>query len=290
MKQFILYNPLAGNGTAKEAAERLAAASSAEAVLSTVTKITDYAAFFAGMTPEDTLTICGGDGTLNHFVNDTAGLDIPCEVFYLAVGSGNDFLRDLDKTPDGTPVCITKYIKNLPVTEVKGKTYRFLNNVGYGIDGYCCEVGDELKAKSVKAVNYTSIAIKGLLFHYKSKNAVITVDGKEYRFKKVWLAPTMKGRFYGGGMMATPEQDRLAEGGKLSVLVFHGSGRLHTLMVFPSIFKGEHVKHKKIVTVLSGYDVKVSFDAPAAVQIDGETIPDVMEYTATAKAPVMADA
>ena len=290
MKQFILYNPLAGNGTAKEAAERLTAASSAEAVLSTVTKITDYAAFFAGMTPEDTLTICGGDGTLNHFVNDTAGLDIPCEVFYLAVGSGNDFLRDLDKTPDGTPVCITKYIKNLPVTEVKGKTYRFLNNVGYGIDGYCCEVGDELKAKSVKAINYTSIAIKGLLFHYKSKNAVITVDGKEYRFKKVWLAPTMKGRFYGGGMMATPEQDRLAEGGKLSVLVFHGSGRLHTLMVFPSIFKGEHVKHKKIVTVLSGYDVKVSFDAPAAVQIDGETIPDVMEYTATAKAPVMADA
>ena len=290
MKQFILYNPLAGNGTAKEAAERLTAASSAEAVLSTVTKITDYAAFFAGMTPEDTLTICGGDGTLNHFVNDTAGLDIPCEVFYLAVGSGNDFLRDLDKTPDGTPVCITKYIKNLPVTEVKGKTYRFLNNVGYGIDGYCWEVGDELKAKSVKAINYTSIAIKGLLFHYKSKNAVITVDGKEYRFGKVWLAPTMKGRFYGGGMMATPEQDRLAEGGKLSVLVFHGSGRLHTLMVFPSIFKGEHVKHKKIVTVLSGYDVKVSFDAPAAVQIDGETIPDVMEYTATAKAPVMADA
>ena len=290
MKQFILYNPLAGNGTAKEAAERLAAASSAEAVLSTVTKITDYAAFFAGMTPEDTLTICGGDGTLNHFVNDTAGLDIPCEVFYLAVGSGNDFLRDLDKTPDGTPVCITKYIKNLPVTEVKGKTYRFLYNVGYGIDGYCCEVGDELKAKSVKAINYTSIAIKGLLLHYKSKNAVITVDGKEYRFKKVWLAPTMKGRFYGGGMMATPEQDRLAEGGKLSVLVFHGSGRLHTLMVFPSIFKGEHVKHKKIVTVLSGYDVKVSFDAPAAVQIDGETLPDVLEYTATAKAPVMADA
>ena len=289
MKQFILYNPLAGDGTAKEAAECLAAVSSAEAVLFPVTEITDYAAFLAQITPEDTLTVCGGDGTLNHFVNDTAELDIPCEVFYLAAGSGNDFLRDLDKTPDGTPVCITKYVQNLPVTEVKGKTYRFLNNVGYGIDGYCCEVGDELKAKSVKAVNYTSIAIKGLLFHYKPKNAFITVDGKEYRFKKVWLAPTMKGRFYGGGMMATPEQDRLAEDGKLSVLVFHGSGRLHTLMVFPSIFKSEHIKHKKIVTVLSGYDVKVTYDAPAAVQVDGETILDVTEYTATAKAAVKAE-
>ena len=289
MKQFILYNPLAGNGAAKEAAEGLAAASSAEAVLFPVTEITDYATFLAQITPEDTLTVCGGDGTLNRFVNDTAGLEIPCEVYYLAAGSGNDFLRDLDKTPDGTPVCITKYVRDLPVTEVKGKAYRFLNNVGYGIDGYCCEVGDELKAKSVKAVNYTSIAIKGLLFHYKPKNAVITVDGKEYRFKKVWLAPTMKGRFYGGGMMATPAQDRLTEDGKLSVLVFHGSGRLHTLMVFPSIFKGEHIKHEKIVTVLSGYDVKVSYDAPAAVQVDGETILDVTEYTAKAKAPVKAE-
>jgi diacylglycerol kinase family enzyme len=289
MKQFILYNPLAGNGTAKEAAETLSATHPAEAILAPMTEITDYTDFLAQITPEDTLTVCGGDGTLNRFVNDTAGLDIPCEVYYLAVGSGNDFLRDLDKTPDENPVCITKYIKNLPVTEVKGKTYRFLNNVGYGIDGYCCEVGDELKAKSVKAVNYTSIAIKGLLFHYKPKNAVITVDGKEYRFRKVWLAPTMKGRFYGGGMMATPAQDRLAEDGKLSVLVFHGSGRLHTLMVFPSIFKGEHIKHEKIVTVLSGYDIKVSYDAPAAVQIDGETILDVMEYTATAKAAVKAE-
>ncbi len=284
MKQYILYNPLAGNGVAKEAAEGLAATSSTEAILSHVTEITDYAAFLAGINSEDTLTVCGGDGTLNRFVNDTAELAIPCEVYYLAVGSGNDFLRDIGKTPDGIPVSITKYIQNLPVTVVKGKTYRFINNVGYGIDGYCCEVGDARKAKSVKAVNYTSIAIKGLLFHYKPKNAVVTVDGKEYRFKKVWLAPTMKGRFYGGGMMATPEQDRTAPDGKLSVLVFHDSGRLHTLMVFPSIFKGQHVKHKKIVTVLTGYDVKVSFDAPAAVQIDGETVPDVTEYTASAKA------
>jgi hypothetical protein len=41
--------------------------------------------------------------------------------------------------------------------------------------------------------------------------------------------------------------------------------------------------------VLTGYDVKVSYDAPAAVQIDGETILDVTEYTATAKAPVKAE-
>ncbi len=286
MKHYILYNPLAGNGTGKEAAERLSKALSADSILSSLTEITDYAAYLSALTAEDTVTLCGGDGTLNRFINDTDGMEIPCEVRYLAVGSGNDFLRDLGMTPDGKPVSITAYIRDLPVTEVKGKSYRFLNNVGFGIDGYCCEIGDALKAKSTKAINYTSIAIKGLLFHYKPKNAVITVDGKEYRFKKVWLAPTMKGRFYGGGMMATPAQDRTAGDGKLSVLLFHGSGRLRTLTVFPSIFKGEHIKHEKMVTVLSGYDITVSFDAPAAVQIDGETVSGVTGYRALAKAPV----
>ena len=288
MKQYILYNPHAGNGTAKEAAEKLAA-DSTSAILLDMTAIGGYASLLADVLAEDTLTVCGGDGTLNRFINDTEGIHIPCEVYYLAVGSGNDFLRDLDKTPDGTPVCITRYIRDLPTTVVKGKTYRFLNNVGYGIDGYCCEVGDEQKAKSTKAVNYTAIAIKGLLFHYKPKNAVITVDGKEYRFKRVWLAPTMKGRYYGGGMMATPAQDRAADDGKLSVLVFHNSGSLGILTVFPSIFKGEHIKHTKKVTILTGYDIKVTYDAPAPVQIDGETIKDVTEYTATAKARVPAE-
>ena len=288
MKQYILYNPHAGNGTAKEAAEKLAA-DSTSAILLDMTAIGEYASLLADVLAEDTLTVCGGDGTLNRFINDTEGIHIPCEVYYLAVGSGNDFLRDLDKTPDGTPVCITRYIRDLPTTVVKGKTYRFLNNVGYGIDGYCCEVGDEQKAKAIKAVNYTTIAIKGVLFHYKPKNAVITVDGKEYSFKRVWLAPTMKGRYYGGGMMATPQQDRTAEDGKLSVLVFHNSGKLGILTAFPSIFKGEHIKHTKKVTILTGYEIKVTYDAPAPVQIDGETIKDVTEYTATAKARVPAE-
>ena len=287
MKQYILFNPHAGNGTAEEAAKKLATTHS-DSVLLDMTAINGYASLMADVTAEDTLTICGGDGTLNRFVNDTEGLEVPCEVYYLAVGSGNDFLRDLELPVSDTPVCITQYIKDLPVTEVKGKSYRFLNNVGFGIDGYCCEAGDAQKAKSTKAVNYTAIAIKGLLFHYKPTNAVITVDGKEYRFKKVWLAPTMKGRFYGGGMMATPDQDRTAEDGKLSVLVFHGSGSLRTLMIFPSIFKGEHIKSEKFVTVLTGYDIKVVFDRPSPVQVDGETISGVTEYTATAKvkAPV----
>jgi len=90
----------------------------------------------------------------------------------------------------------------------------------------------------------------------------------------------MNGRFYGGGMMPTPEQVR--NGGKLSTMLFHGSGKIKTLAIFPSIFKGEHVKHTDCVTVLEGKTITVEFDSPRALQIDGETILGVTSYTATA--------
>ena len=165
---------------------------------------------------------------------------------------------------------------------MKGKKYYFINGIGYGIDGYCCEKGDEIRAYSDKPINYTSIAAKGLLFHYKPANTVVTVDGKKYHYKKVWLAPTMNGRFYGGGMMPTPNQNRLNEDGLVSAMVMFGSGKLKTLMVFPSIFRGKHIKHSEFVNVHSGQEIEVEFDRPAALQIDGETILNVSKYTVSA--------
>ena len=90
----------------------------------------------------------------------------------------------------------------------------------------------------------------------------------------------MHGRFYGGGMIPTPSQKR-EDNTKLSVMVMYGKGKIKTLMVFPSIFKGEHIKHKDMVEVLSGRTIKVEFDKPTALQIDGETILGVTSYTAT---------
>ena len=282
MKHYILYNPLAGCGQHGEAVGKLAAALG-ECETFAVTEITDYAAFLSRLTAEDVLVLCGGDGTINRFINDTDGMDIPCEILYSAMGTGNDFLRDIGLSPDEPPFSIKPYISHLPTVEVKGKTYRFLNNVGFGIDGYCCEVGDALKETAPgKPVNYTSIAIKGLLFHYRPTAATVVVDGETHRYEKVWLAPTMNGRFYGGGMMATPNQDRNHPEGLLSVMLFHGGGRLSTLMAFPNIFKGTHVNNKKMVVIHEGRDITVTFDKPAAVQIDGETILGVTSYHAYA--------
>lgn len=279
-KGYVLYNLKAGFETNLENVKLLENQFDNELEFINIISIEDYAEFISKLSDEDFIILCGGDGTINCFVNKTDGIEIKNQILYYPLGTGNDFAAELGFSKGSKPFEINEYIENLPTVIVKNKKYRFLNGVGYGIDGYCCEVGDELKKTSTKKINYTSIAIKGLLFHYKPTNATVTVDGKTNTYKKVWIAPTMHGRYYGGGMIPTPNQDRKNINGTLSTMIFHGSGKLKTLMIFPSIFKGEHIKNKKFVEVLEGKKITVEFDKPSPLQIDGETILDVISYTA----------
>ena len=276
----VLYNTKAGTNNNVEALRRLEKVVKEELRFIDILTIKDYRKFFSELGENDFIILTGGDGTINRFVNNTEGVEFNNEILYFPNGTGNDFAHDLGYEKECDPFPITEYIKDLPSVVIKGKKYRFINNVGYGIDGYCSKVGDDLKETSPNKVNYTAIAIKGLLFHYKTTNARITVDGEVHTYRKVWLAPTMNGRFYGGGMMPTPDQDRKSADKKLSVMVLYGSGKLKTLMVFPSIFKGEHIKHTEMVEILTGHEIKVEFDRPTPLQVDGETILDVTSYTA----------
>ena len=220
---YILYNPIASAGGCENEARALMA-DYADSKLLDVTKIEDFSAFVGQLEAEDEIILCGGDGTLNHLANAVREISLKNKIDYYPCGSGNDFGRDIGIQKEGkTPVCINQYLKDLPTVTVNGEERVFMNGVGYGIDGYCCEEGDRLREVADKAVDYTAIAIKGLLFYYKPTNATITVDGNKYTYKKVWLAPTMFGRYYGGGMIPTPGQTRLNEEKTLSVLSFHGS-------------------------------------------------------------------
>lgn len=268
----ILLNAKSNNGTGTEAGkeiEKLLPGETFEYV--DITAIED-AYGYVESAPEDVkLVICGGDGTLQHFANDVHNRPLHRDVFFFPAGSGNDFWNDVKNGVKDELLLINPYVEKLPVTIVDGKEYCFVNGVGYGIDGYCCEEGDKQRAISDKPINYTAIAIKGLLFKFKPRNVKVTVDGKVYEYKKAWLAPVMNGKFYGGGMKVAPDQDRLNKERTLTCVVMHNLWPLHALMIFPKIFKGELVNEKKHVVVLTGKDITVEFDKPCAMQIDGET-------------------
>lgn len=281
---YIFYNRLAGNGTGKTIAEKLASFyPDRELNFIDLISLEDVNTTLRTLGTEDTVVLAGGDGTLNRFINAIGDAEYPFPIYLYPAGSGNDFYRDVTSSASGDPVDITPYIKDLPTVTVNGITKRFINGIGFGIDGYCCEVGDKLKEKSDKPVNYTAIAIKGLLFHYKPVGARVIVDGREFCYRKVWLCPTMLGRYYGGGMMVAPAQDRTSADKTVSAVLMYGSGKLKTLAVFPSIFKGEHLAHTEMTAVHVGHEITVKFDTPTALQIDGESIPNVTEYTVTAK-------
>ena len=82
-------------------------------------------------------------------------------------------------------------------------------------------------------------------------------------------------------MMCAPGQDRLNPDGTVSLMVMRCKSKLRTLLLFPTIFKGNHVKAETIVSVYKGHHIQVKFDRPTALQIDGEVFSGVDEYTVT---------
>lgn len=279
---YLLYNPLSNNGKGDEGKKK--AIKDLNGQFPDLEEIDYTSIIFEDLAKDlkegDNLILCGGDGTLNYFANDLKTYSVPDGVTYYLYpyGTGNDFVNDIkDKCLNLKLIEINQYLEKLPKVRVNGKETYFINNVGYGLDGMVCEVADEIRSKGKKP-NYTSIAISLLRGKYERRNAKVTVDGVTKEFKEVWIAPAMNGRYYGGGMKATPEQNRLS--GNLTCAVMYGQSRFHTITAFMGIFKGTHVKHTEMVEFLVGKHIHVEFDTPCALQIDGETYLDVKEYDA----------
>lgn len=277
--KYLLYNGLASSGTCKAKAEEYLVKEGEGTEMVDLAQL-DKKEWIQKVTAEDVIILCGGDGTLNRFANDLNGVTIPCPLLHYRCGTGNDFLVDLEEELETTEIGpINEYIANLPTVKVKDIECKFINGIGYGIDGMCCEYADRQRAKGKTKVNYTSLAIRLCLFKYKAPNATIYLDGEELKYDRVWLAASMNGRYYGGGMKVAPTQKR--KSGKLTLAVVHGLGRIKLLTIFPKIFDGSYTKYTKHVTLHQGNHIKVAFDAPMALQIDGETVLGVTEYEVT---------
>lgn len=276
---YLLYNPHSNNDH-----------NDVEVVLkgrskSKVTKINlleyDVKDLLPKLTPEDKVLVCGGDGTLSRFATNTYGFEFPCPVCVLKSGTGNDFVRDINENETEKIeklIDIRPYLKNLPTVEVKGIKAKFINGAGFGLDGEVCYEVEQQKKRSKKKASYTAAAIKLILGGYKLPRARVTVDGVTREYRNVWLVSTMKGRFYGGGMMIAPDQDR--NNNDFSVMVLHDCSRVRVLTVFSTVYKGTHTKYTDIVDIIRGKHVKVEYDIPTVLQLDGEVVIGVRSYTA----------
>lgn len=90
--KYILYNPLSCNGKGTELAQKLTEIyKDDELKYCNMTQISGYGTFFDSISPESDIVLCGGDGTLNRFINDSDGYPYENPLYYYGTGSGNDF-------------------------------------------------------------------------------------------------------------------------------------------------------------------------------------------------------
>ena len=276
----ILYNPHSCGGKGLNIAKEIEPLMGPHNyIYQDMTNISDYDSFFAQLPLGTDIILTGGDGTLNSFINNADCDNLKQKLYFYASGSGNDFARDIKYPKRTKPLCINDYVKNLPTAKIKDKVYKFINCVGSGMDGYCCAEVERLRSLGKKRANYTFVAIKGLLGAYKPCDATVTVDGVTKTYKHAWLVPTMNGRFFGGGFMSAPNQDRLNSEKSLTVVAMYSNNFFKIVVAFLRLMKGTHIKMKSMIDIIEGHNISVKLSKPAPLQLDGEIIGEFTEYT-----------
>lgn len=287
-KAYVFYNPFAGNGDCGQRLDALRKTVPKELVFCDLTKEETYESSLFKLTAEDFLILCGGDGTLNQFVNTMEGMQPPCEIFYYPAGRNNDFAMDLGKKIGDKPFNITAFLRELPIAKIRNRGYRFLNGICCGyLSAYFQEARREQRNRPNRTRHAMRATLRELLLHGSPVDMDITVDGVLHSYQSVWLALTMHGRFY-GGMMPAPQQVRGNPERLLSVLVLHNSGKLKAASAFPSLFAGNYIKHRDVIDVLTGREIQVEFEQPTTVSLDGNALSDADSYRADFHSPARA--
>ena len=272
---YILYNPLANGGHGADGLGDVQAALSAENPETRDITALDTAAFFAGLTAQDRVILCGGDGTINRLVNSLEGQAPAVPIYVWRFGTGNDFLRDV-AAPEDTMVLLNDHIPHLPTAEVQGKTLYYLNGCSAGVDAVVCFQMEENRRRPKKA-SYAGTALCSFFKKYKPMSGRVTVDGETREYKKIWMAASMNGHYQGGGMKFAPDQDR--NGDTLTCMVWHGTTPLGTLLRFPFVIPGRHTGFAAC-DIRVGREITVELDEPTMLQMDGEVLTGVTGYTA----------
>ena len=210
---------------------------------------------------------CGGDGTMNEIVSGVAGYPNVAVTMYSG-GSGNDFVRVFDQ-----PDAFRNLERLLDAEEVTFDLIRCNDDYSLNI----CSVGLDARI-AADVANYKRLPLlsgfrayaastvvnllKGISEHY-----VIEIDGERIDGKKTLIC-ACNGRFYGGGFNPVPEAD--PTDGKLEVLVIEAVNILQVPTVIGKYKNGQYKELSHLVKHYSTDQLKVIFDKPTSINLDGE--------------------
>lgn len=221
--------------------------------------------FLESLDKDDIVYLCGGDGTLNHFINNVGKKQFMCKIYFYSCGSGNDFKRDYDNKKY---IDITNIITKMPKCYINGnEKYYFENGIGIGIDAVVCRKKNQLNFTSVKK-NYFKIAIDSFK-NFRPYSLDLILDDEKMHFDNVWLVVCNNGKYLGGGMKMCPKAIR--DDLEFDTIIIHDVSRIKIALFFPLIYLGLHIKIKG-VEYIKCHNFKAIPDGCNIFQMDGETL------------------
>lgn len=212
----------------------------------------------------DEIFVMGGDGTVNHVVNE-----IDLSAYTLSIvsnGTGNDSVKSLHGVLD---------FKQQVDIALNGKVARFdlglcnnryfVNGVGIGFDG---EVVRQMLLRGTKQgshLDYLFTVLK-IVGGFREKELSFSINEKEYR-RTVFLFTVSNGTTFGGGFVINPYAK--ANDGLLNICLFNTIAPWKRFWHLPKLKTGKHIGIKE-AEFFTASTIEVRPSAELVAHLDGE--------------------
>lgn len=219
----------------------------------------------------DTIVAVGGDGTVNEVARGLINMG-KGTLGIIPGGTGNDMAKSLgiNMDPKEALIVLSKGVKkDIDIGKING--YKFLNIASVGFDAEVVFNNVNIKKKIKSGISY-AVSVIYTLLSFKSKKVEIEIDG-EIIEDNIILMAVGNGKYYGGGMKILPMAD--VDDGFFHICIVSGIGKIKLLFLFPTIFKGNHIKYNKYVKIYKSKNIKVKSSENILLNIDGELVPDI---------------
>lgn len=259
---------------------------------------TQLAASISARETDCTITVVGGDGTIDEVINGLTSFEhitFAC----IPTGSGNDFVRGLGLVRDPIealhailnpaeirPINIgisefsrSDALPGAPCAVSSGQPdifcHHFAVSSGIGYDAAVCYQVERSGLKKVLNRFHSGKLVYLLtalwqLISMQRLDFEITIDDQErISCKKGYFAAAMNLRYEGGGFLFCPEA--LPDNDQLEVLIVNGISRFQALCLLPLALKGKHIGHKGI-RIVRCRKFQVKSPEKCCIHTDGEVL------------------
>lgn len=211
----------------------------------------------------------GGDGTVNEVARGLTNKG-KGTLGIIPGGTGNDMAKSLG-IPSDPEKALEALCRGLKIDIDTGNANgnNFLNIASVGFDAEVTINNVKIKKVIKSRISY-AISVIYTLLSFKKKKIKINIDGEVLEDEIILLA-VGNGRYYGGGMEILPMA--IVDDGFLDICLISGLGKIKILFLFPSIFKGNHIKYKKYVKIYKAKSVVVNTEEGIYLNIDGDVLP-----------------